>query len=172
MGVYEPDYDKYVGRGQRNYRRYLRTGFRPLGRESEQRTRAMMFETLGAQQSEANRAGTQALTQGFGLNNPTGLQAEMQRRNALQADYAGANLASREASRRTRLEMGQALQASKQAQANWYSTLVGPYLQQQAMESQLAMMGSQASGQQDAAIIGGIGSLLSSIVPALVLGGL
>lgn len=165
------DLGDYVGGGVKKYRNFLRKQFGKSGRDVGQIYRDTAYNTMGEQQRMADIGLGQSVAQNFGWNAPTGLTAALQRRNALEQDYAGAALASKEAARRTKLQMGQALQGSKQAQVNWASGINAPWLQEQGMLSSMAAGAGAAGGSSAGSTIGAIGSGVGSLVQILGLFG-
>lgn len=139
MGDYdpaEPKYKQYLDKRIRFYRQYLKGQLHEGGRTQEQLLRRDAYEDLAAQQAQANDQAKRAIVGGFGMNQPTGLTAEMMRMNALQADYGGADLAAKQAGRQAMMQVGGELEAQKQRQANWYATVVMPLLQKFSIDTQ------------------------------------
>lgn len=153
------DYNQ--NKGVKKYRGFLNKQFGKSGRDVGQIYRSTASDTLGEQQRMGDIGISQSLARGFGFNQPTGLSAELKRRNSLEQDYAGAALASKEAARRTKLQMGQAMQGSLQSGANYVSSVNSPWLQEQGLMAQMAAGEAAAEGQEDAATASSIGSIVS-----------
>ena len=170
--TFNPKYSGYAGKKIKNYRKFLGQQIRPDEKGVEHLYRSQAYDILGAQQNHANRLGSQMLGATFGFNNPTGLDAALQRRTSLEADYAGANLASLEAARKAKIQAGQALEASKQNQVNWYTPLEGLYL---GKEFGVAGLNQQAAAADEAAdlqkwslVVNGLGGILGGVAGGLV----
>lgn len=165
------DMEDYVGGGVKKYRNFVRKQFGKSGRDVGQIYRDTAYNTMGEQQRMADIGLGQSVAANFGWNTPTGLTAALQRRNALEQDYAGAALASKEAARRTKLQMGQALQGSKQAQVNWMTGINAPWLQEQSLMANMAAGAGAAEGSSTGSTIGAIGSGIGSVAQILALFG-
>jgi hypothetical protein len=130
------------------------------GLNAEQAYRRAASEQIGqnvqASQDAARRGGAAA----FGMGNPSGMVGRLQSAAQLSAPYASAELNAREAGRGAMLNTGQAYQNMKQAQANWYATGIGPWLQYQQIKNAAAFgLGAGAGG--------GGGGIMSALGPAL-----
>ncbi len=158
--ILEPDYKSYNKGGTKQYRKFLNKQFGKGGRDVGQIYRSTAYDTLGENQRNADIGLGESLTQSLGFNNSSGVGAALQRRSAMESDYAGAAVASKEAARRTKLQMGQALQSNKQAQVNHYTGIASPYLQENGMLSQMAAAEGAAEGQEEANTLSSIGSLI------------
>lgn len=137
----------------RAYYRILRNQLRQDPAEQAYRQRA--YEDVGRQQMAANQAVRANSATAFGMNNPTGFQTALMAQNALMAPYGAADLAAREAGRQSSQTTGQALLNAKQMHANWYSTLMGPWLQMENIEAQKQIAAMQAAAAAAAASGGG-----------------
>ena len=133
---YWSNYQDWRSGGGRLYRSMLRNRMRnELDPEKAYRNQA--YRTLGSQQAESNRmiraSGSEAFG-GLGASSP--LVGSLMAQNSLSAPYAEMGLRGRELGVQGGLAAGQALIGSKQAQANWYSTMTQPIFQQYALDLQ------------------------------------
>lgn len=160
VDLYKPDYASYGGEGTKLYRRFLRGQLKGGRRDAESRYRASAFDAIGGQQLAAGQQLQQALTSNFGGNNTSGVEAGLRSRIALAPNFAAANIGAIEAGNQAKSRAGQALEASRQNQANWYLSLLQPALQQETVNAQIGIANQQAGVQEQAAWLNLLGSLV------------
>lgn len=147
-------YDDYWN--TRPVRRYGRILNNQLSRDpAEQAYRVRAYEDIGNQtiaaQDQARFGGAQA----FGFNNPSGIPLALSMQANMSAPYGKADMEAQEAGRQSAQNTGQAILNMKQMHANWYQTLMGPWLQNKNIESQMQIAQMQAAAAAAAAGGGG-----------------
>ena len=167
--VFEPDFEDFGNDpGVANYRRFLSRGVNASARNATQLSRATSYNALGSAQQQGLDTANRVTTGAFGMNNPSGLQAQLGLQSSLGANYGRANLEAKEAGRQTRIQMGEAYQRSLLGQADYYNALIGPFLQEQIAGASLAAQGEQGKYALIAGILGAIGGGTGSYYGAQV----
>lgn len=172
FSLYKPHYDDWSKPATHAYQDILADSLR--NRTAGQQYRQAAYDRIAGQTRAAEDAIRDQGAQAFGGNNPSGMTGALVAQQRAKAPYAAADLAAREAGRQSALSTGAALIAKKQAQANWYSTMITPYLHEQDTEAGLASgiaaasaMESQADATVDAAKVGATAQILGSIIGIL-----
>ena len=117
-------------------------------RNAETLYRQSAYDKIAGQQRSSEQSIRDTSAQTLGGNNTGGMTTALIAQQRASAPYASADLAAREAGRQSAMATGQALLNKKQSQANWYSTMIAPYLHQQEIEAQLAIGMANASAAE------------------------
>lgn len=109
--------------------------------------RQSAYDTIAAQTRAAETGIKDASIQAYGVNNPSGQTGALIGQQRAKAPYASADIAAKEMGRQSALSTGQAILNKKQSQANWYSTMIAPWLQEQELKSGMALGLAQIASQ-------------------------
>lgn len=157
-GTFHPNY-KHI-RKRPEYQlplHYLRVVLGRGGIDAEQDFRRSATEGITSQVRNAESAARRGGAYSFGMNNPSGMTSRLMTEANLSAPYAGAELGAKRAGFGQMIQASQGASNIRQSMANEYSTLVQPWLQEQAMKQAAAGMlaGAGAGG-------GGFGAALGN----------
>lgn len=166
------NYEDWQSNSTRAYGKILSSQLRD--RTAGQRYRQEAYDRIAGTTRAAEQGIKDTSVQAYGMNNPSGTTGALIAQQRAKAPYASADLAAREAGRQSAISTGNALIAKKQAQANWYSTMIAPYLHEQDTQAGLAVglanaeaLGAQADAAVSAAKIGANAQIIGSIIGAL-----
>ena len=120
---------KRINKKMRPYERYLRKEIKQGAPGVESYYRQQAFRDIGNTQQQANDQVRRSVAGGFGMNNPTGLNAALYAQNSLRSDYGGANLMAGQMQRQRMSQLGGELAGLQQKKANVYATRANPYIQ-------------------------------------------
>ena len=158
---FQPEWGKIrKNKTSRSYSNYLAKALGRGGLDAEQAYRQQAYGTIANQTMAARDAARTGVAGAFGANNPSGLTAALQSRAQLAAPYAQAGMQATMAGQNQQMRLGQGWQDARQRNANFYTTLMGPYLQNKQIEQAAALAAAQAGGAGgDGGLWSGLGQL-------------
>ena len=148
--MYEPNLKSYMTSPEaRLFRGFLMRELGHGGTDAEQAARTAAFSTIGNQTQAASDQARRGTVGMIGANNPNGMLPSIQSQIQMQAPYAQAEQQAGIAGKQAVSNAGQGWQNLKQSQANWFATMMQPYLTQEQIKMQAAQMAAGAGGGFD-----------------------
>lgn len=164
-----PDWPTVVnkGAGYKAYGRILQRQLRE--RPAEEAYKNAAFNSIARNVRSAEDASRMGSAQALGINNPSLMPAQIATQARLNAPYGEAILRARTLGREQARQAGKDLLARRQANANFYATVMSPFVSNKGIESEVAIGMAQLQPPGDESLWGPIIGSLGSIGAAAII---
>lgn len=157
------------GAGYQAYGKILQGQLRE--RPAARAYRQVAFDSIGRNVRGAEEAARGSSAAALGIQNASAMPAQVSAIARAQAPYAEARMKANQIGRAESRQAGQDLFARRQANANYWATVMGPWLQNKNIEAGLGLGMASLAPPEEQSLAGPIISSIGSIGVAAILAG-